>query len=316
MINIAFLDSSSLPSHIVLPKPNFAHTLVSYPRTEASQVVERAKDAQIIITSKVKFDRSLLKSLPNLKLIALVATGMDNIDCEAARELGIVVKNVSGYSSGSVSEHVMALIYSLRHSLNGWSRDILTQRWSKNESFCYFDWPIKSIHGSTIGIVGRGDIGQAVAKLAEANGMKPLFAEHINATSCREGYLPFDEVFARADIITLHCPLNDETKELINIKTLAMCKPGAILINTGRGGLVNEKDLLDSLQSGQLSGAALDVLQIEPPSKDNILLNAAKELPQLMITPHIAWAADEAVELLARKVIDNLNEFVTVNLTE
>lgn len=309
-MKIVFLDSTAIPKHIPIPRPTFAHEWIEYEHTSAAQVIERMQDVDIAVTSKVVFSREVMQQLPKLKLIAITATGTNNVDLVAAKELGIVVKNVTGYSSVTVPEHVLGMIYSLRHSLMGWYRDQLTDRWVDNPQFCYFDYPIKDVKGSVLGIFGRGNLGQEVGRLAELLGLKVLYAEHRGAATIREGYTKFEDVLAQADILTLHCPLTETTQNLINRETLALCKRGAILINTGRGPLVDEQALLDALTSGQLSGTAIDVMRQEPPEKGNVLMEAAKRMPNLLITPHIAWASDSAVTTLVNKVAQNIEEFV------
>ncbi len=310
-MNIVFLDSTGIPASHRIPSFSFPHQLTEYAHTAAEQVLERAKDADIIITSKVILNHEILSQLPKLKLIAVTATGTNNIDLMAAKVLGITVKNVTGYSSVTVPEHVIGMIYALKHRLIDYHRDqLLTERWATCGQFCYVDYPISDVQGSTLGIIGRGCIGNEVARLAQAVGMRVLFAEHQHATTIREGYTAFDEVLNQADVISLHCPLTPQTEQLINAKTLALMKPNACLINTGRGGLINEADLLQALQSGKLAGAALDVLVKEPPATDDVLWLAAKTQPNLLITPHVAWASDSALTTLVNKVAQNIEEFV------
>ena len=310
-MNIVFLDSTGIPASHRIPSFSFPHQLTEYAHTAAEQVLERAKDADIIITSKVILNYEILSQLPKLKLIAVTATGTNNIDLVAAKALGITVKNVTGYSSVTVPEHVIGMIYALKHRLIDYHRDqLLTERWATCGQFCYVDYPISDVQGSTLGIIGRGCIGNEVARLAQAVGMRVLFAEHQHATTIREGYTAFDEVLEQADVISLHCPLTPQTEQLINAKTLALMKPNACLINTGRGGLVNEADLLQALQSGKLAGAALDVLVKEPPASDDALWLASKTQPNLLITPHVAWASDSALTTLVNKVAQNIEEFV------
>lgn len=310
-MNIVFLDSTGIPASHRIPSFSFPHQLTEYAHTAAEQVLERAEDADIIITSKVILNHEILSQLPKLKLIAVTATGTNNIDLVAAKALGITVKNVTGYSSVTVPEHVIGMIYALKHRLIDYHRDqLLTERWATCGQFCYVDYPISDVQGSTLGIIGRGCIGNEVARLAQAVGMRVLFAEHQHATTIREGYTAFDEVLKQADVISLHCPLTPQTEQLINAKTLALMKPNACLINTGRGGLINEADLLQALQSGKLAGAALDVLVKEPPASDDALWLAAKTQPNLLITPHVAWASDSALTTLVNKVAQNIEEFV------
>lgn len=310
MMNIVFLDSTAIPKHIPIPSPTFAHTWTEYEHTSSAETIERAKDADIVITSKVIFDRETLKQLPKLKLIAITATGTNNVDLVAAEEMGIAVRNVTGYSSTTVPEHVIGLIFSLKHSLAGWLRDQIEAKWSESKQFCYFDYPITDVQGSTLGVFGKGCLGTEVGRLANAVGMKVLYAEHKDAAVCREGYTPFDEVLKQADIVTLHCPLTEKTKNLMNAETLSKMKKGAFLINTGRGPLIDELALVDALKTEHLGGAALDVMVKEPPEKDNLLILAAKTMPNLIITPHIAWASDSAVTTLVGKVMQNIEEFV------
>ena len=310
-MNIVFLDSTGIPASHRIPSFSFPHQLTEYAHTAAEQVLARAKDADIIITSKVILNHEILSQLPKLKLIAVTATGTNNIDLVAAKALGITVKNVTGYSSVTVPEHVIGMIYALKHRLIDYHRDqLLTERWATCGQFCYVDYPISDVQGSTLGIIGRGCIGNEVARLAQAVGIRVLFAEHQHATTIREGYTAFDEVLEQADVISLHCPLTPQTEQLINAKTLALMKPNACLINTGRGGLINEADLLQALQSGKLAGAALDVLVKEPPASDDALWLAAKTQPNLLITPHVAWASDSALTTLVNKVAQNIEEFV------
>lgn len=310
-MHIVFLDSATIPHNLKIPRPCFAHTWTEYPHTAEDDILARAQDAQVIITNKVVFRRDLLERLPKLKLIALTATGTDNIDVAAANELGIVVKNVAGYSGVCVPEHVLGMIFALKHSFAGYHRDqVVSDRWATCGRFCYVDHPITDIRGSTLGIIGKGNLGSETARLAEAVGMKVVFAEHRHAPVLRPGYRPFEEVLKTADIVSLHCPLTETTRNLINVETLALMKSGAYLINTGRGPLVDENALLEALESGVIAGAALDVLVKEPPEKDNPLMIAAKRLPNLLITPHVAWASKAAVTDLVNKVTRNIEDFI------
>ncbi|MGX2951032.1 2-hydroxyacid dehydrogenase [Ursidibacter sp. B-7004-1] len=311
MLNIVFLDRTGVPASHDIPRPSFPHNWVEYDRTSADETYERVKDADIVVTSKVVFNRELLAKLPKLKLIAITATGTNNIDLVAAKEFGIAVKNVTGYSSVTVPEHVLGMIFALKHSLIGYHRDQITSdRWATCGQFCYTDYPITDVRGATLGVFGKGCLGTEVGRLAQLLGMNVLYAEHKGATTIREGYTAFEEVLKQADIVTLHCPLTETTQNLINAETLALMKSTAYLINTGRGPLVDETALLHALENGVIAGAALDVLVKEPPEKDNPLIQAAKRLPNLLITPHIAWASDSAVTTLVNKVAQNIEEFV------
>lgn len=311
MWKIVFLDSTGVPASHQIPRPTFPHEWVAYPHTSPEQTFERVKEADIIITSKVVLDRALLAQLPQLKLIAVTATGTNNIDLVAAAELGIQVKNVTGYSVVSLPEHVLGMIFALKHSLMSYHYDqIMTDRWATCGQFCYTDYPITDIRGATLGIVGKGNTGSEVARLAQAVGMRVMFAERQNAPQIREGYTDFETVFKQADILSLHCPLTPDTEQLINSETLSLMKSTAYLINTGRGGLVDEKALLWALEKGKIAGAALDVVAKEPPAKDDPLIQASKRLPNLLITPHVAWASDSALTTLVNQVAKNIEDFV------
>lgn len=307
MLKIVHLDSETLPQ--TMPRPEIEHEWISYSATTPDQTLERLQDADVAVTNKVVINAELMAKLPKLKLIAVTATGLNNVDLDAAKAHNITVKNVAGYSSVCVPEHVLGMIFALKHSLMGWYRDQLTDRWVNHNQFCYFDYPLTDVRGSTLAIFGKGNLGSEVARLAEAVGMKVIFAEHRGVTECREGYTPFEQALAQADFISLHCPLTPNTQNLINAETLALMKKGAYLINTGRGPLVDEQALVDALSSGHLAGAAIDVMIQEPPQKGNVLMEAAKVMPNLLITPHIAWAADSAVTILVNKVKQNIEAF-------
>lgn len=311
MLNIVFLDRNALPEGQNLPKFSFEHNYTEYATTSKEQIIERAKDAEIIITSKVPLTADILVKLPKLKLIAITATGVNNVDLEQAKELNIVVKNVLGYSHTTVPEHILALIFALKHSLVSSIRDQATSnRWAECGQFCYFDTPVTDIAGSTLTILGKGVIGKSLALKAKALGMEVIFAERQNNLNIRPGYVEFNEALKQADIVSLACPLTRETENLINAKTLKLMKPSAILINTGRGALVNEKDLLNALQNKTIAGAGLDVLVKEPPKIDNPLVQYAKTASNLVITPHIAWSSNSALQTLVAKVAENIETFV------
>ncbi|PWC10359.1 2-hydroxyacid dehydrogenase [Brenneria roseae subsp. americana] len=315
MLKITFLDKGALPETIFLKKNSFRrpqcrHEWIEYSYTAPEQVIARAKNSDIIITNKTILTRETLAALPDLKLIAVTATGTNNIDTVAAAELGIAVKNVPNYATQAVSEHVIAMILALKHSLMGWYRDQLSDRWTSQTQFSYFDYPVKDIAGSTLGIIGSGAIGREVARLATALGIKVVFSERKESAQCRPGYLPFEQVLQSADIISLNCPLVDETRCLLNSQTLALCKPTAFVVNTARGGLIDEAALLSALNQRRIAGAALDCLTQEPPAKNNPLMLAAKTLPNLLITPHISWTSASALQTLMEKTIENIDEFV------
>ncbi len=305
MEHIVFLDSATVIAN--LRHPAFAHEWREYPATAPEQVVARLHDASIAITNKVRLRREMLEQLPHLKLIAVAATGTDNVDLACCRERGIVVSNIRNYSVHTVPEHVFMLMLALRRNLLAFHADVQRGEWQKSPQFCLFTHPVQDLHGSTLGIVGNGAIGRAVGTIARAFGMNVLLAEHKGVGEVRVGYTNFDEVLEQSDVITLHLPLNDATRHLIGEAEFSRMKPGALLINTARGGLVDEVALRVALLSGRIAGAGFDVLGKEPPADGHPLL--ALDLPNFILTPHIAWSGREAMQILADQLIDNIEAF-------
>jgi glycerate dehydrogenase len=305
-VEIVFLDRDSLP--VPLPFFDFEHSLTSYPATRRDEVVARCLQADVVITNKVAVDGALLAQLPRLRMLAVAATGVNHIDLPACRERSVAVANVRHYGDETVAEHAFLLMLALLKNLPAYQRDMAEGCWPRAAQFCHFGASIGEASGRTLGIIGSGGIGQALAVRARAFGMNVVFAERKGAQRVRAGHLAFDELLACADVVSLHCPLTAETRDLIAAAELACMKPGAVLINTARGGLVNEADLLAALESGTIAGAGFDVLCDEPPRADNPLLQA--NLPQLMVTPHIAWASREAMARLALQLSDNIAAFL------
>ena len=282
--------------------------LTVYDRTTPDQVVERARDAEIIVTNKVTLDRTLLEQLPQLRLICVLATGYNTIDTLAARERGITVCNVPAYSTDSVAQMVFAQILNLTNHVAHYARQTREGRWSRNPDFCYWDTPVHELAGKTLGIVGLGHIGSKVARIASDFGMDVFAYTSKNSTDL-PGYIQkttLEGLLAVSDVLTLHCPLTLDTHELINRRTLGSMKPGALLINTGRGPLVNENDVAEALASGQLGGYGADVMCSEPPSVDNPLIAQ----PGAFITPHIAWASVEARTRLLEATFQNVRMYL------
>lgn len=282
--------------------------LTVYDRTTPDQVVERARDAEIIVTNKVTLDRTLLEQLPQLRLICVLATGYNTIDTLAARERGITVCNVPAYSTDSVAQMVFAQILNLTNHVAHYARQTREGRWSRNPDFCYWDTPVHELAGKTLGIVGLGHIGSKVARIASDFGMDVFAYTSKNSTDL-PGYIQkttLEGLLAVSDVLTLHCPLTPDTHELINRRTLDSMKPGALLINTGRGPLVNEHDVAEALASGQLGGYGADVMCSEPPSVDNPLIAQ----PGAFITPHIAWASVEARTRLLEATFQNVRMYL------
>jgi glycerate dehydrogenase len=306
MERIVFLDRNTLRAEI--RPPAFAHEWREYGATRAEEVVGRLEGASIAIVNKVRITDAQLAQLPAIKLIAVAATGTDNIDLRSCRERGVAVSNVRGYATGTLPEHVLMLMLALRRNLLNYRRDVRAGHWQRAEAFCLLDHPIRDLHNSTLGIIGYGALGRAVEQLARALRMRTLIAEHKGATSAREGRTPFAEVLRASDIITLHTPLNDQTRHLVGAAELALMKPSALLINCARGGVVDESALIEALQSGVIAGAGVDVLSREPPREGNALLEL--DLPNLIVTPHNAWASLQAMQTLADQLIDNIEAFI------
>ncbi|WPC73759.1 D-2-hydroxyacid dehydrogenase [Vibrio porteresiae] len=306
---VVFLDRATIPEQIVVPSISCEHNWREYDFTRPDQTLARSQDAQVLITNKVVLDKTILSQLPDLKLIAVSATGFNNVDIDYCREHGIAVANIQGYATKSVPEHVIAMMFALRRNLRGYHQDIMAGEWQRNNQFCFFTHPIGDIAGSTLGIIGGGVLGQSLALVAKALGMNVLFAEHKGKTECRSGYVPFEQVLAEADVVSLNCPLSEQTRNLIDKHELALMKSSAILINAGRGGLVEESALVDALKSGEIAGAGVDVFTQEPADKSNPLI-ANADLPNLILTPHVAWGSDSAITRLAEILIDNIDAFL------
>ncbi|WP_444903871.1 D-2-hydroxyacid dehydrogenase [Microbulbifer sp. CnH-101-E] len=274
-----------------------------YETTSAKQTAERIADADVVITNKVVLDRTLLEQARSLKLICVCATGTNNIDLQAAQDSGIPVRNVQGYAGASVPQHTLALILALASRWHHYHQDVMTGRWSQSEIFCLLDHPVVELAGKTLGIIGYGELGQKVAKLGEALDMQILVAESFSGEK-RADRAPLAQLTKESDVISLHCPLTKQTEKLIDRDFIANMKSGALLINTARGGLVDEEAVADALRSGKLGGAAMDVLSEEPPPASHPLL--ATDIPNLIITPHNAWISRESRQRLLDGVVNNI----------
>lgn len=279
-----------------------------YSATQFGETGSRVADADVIITNKVIIDESLLSQCSKLKLICVAATGTNNVDLKAARKHNISVCNVQHYAEASVAQHVFTLLLNLVTHLPQYQRAVQEGEWSKSDQFCLLDYPITELAGKKLGIIGYGNLGKAVAKIAEAFGMEILIGQSLTGIN-KPGRLSLKELLCEADVLTLHCPLTEQTRNLINGAAFKLMKPTAYLINTARGGIVNEAALLHALQQKQIAGAALDVLSIEPPSPDHILLK--NKLNNLIITPHIAWASKESRQRLLDELITNIQSFLS-----
>ena len=281
----------------------------SFENTKPDQIVERIKDADIIITNKVVIDSSTLKQVDKLKLICIAATGTNNVDLIAAHEKGIMVCNVTGYATSSVVQHVFMLITALNTKLNSYQKAVKNGLWSQSEFFCLLDFPTVDLSKQTIGIIGYGELGKGVEKVARAFGMKVLVSESLQKNSTKtDERISLTALLKKSDIVTLHCPLTPETKNIISTNEFKLMKSSALLINTARGGIVDEIALLEALQQNLIAGAGIDVLENEPPDKDNKLLT--NELDNLIITPHIAWASVASRQCLLDGIVKNIEAFL------
>jgi len=299
--SVVFLDRSTLAANV---RPfNFATAYKEYDKTSAEEVVERLQGATIAISNKTPMRADAMAQLPGLRMIAVAATGTDNIDKAYCKANGIIVSNIRNYAFNTVPEHVFALAFALRRSITAYHDDVRNGKWQEAEQFCFFGHPIRDMRGSTLGIVGYGAIGKSLAATAKAFGMNVLAFDVFP----QDGLTDLDTLLRESDIITLHVPLTAETRNFIGAAELRKMKRDAILINTGRGGLVDEAALAEALTQGVIGGAGFDVLTTEPPKLGNILLDL--RLPNLIITPHVAWASKEAMQILADQLVDNIEAF-------
>jgi len=306
MENVVFLERSSLDAAV--RRPSFAHAWKEHDRVAAADLPECLAAASIAIVNKTPIDAALLGRLPSLRLIAVAATGTDNIDIAACAARGVVVSNIRNYAVHTVPEHAFALILALRRNLLAYREDVAGGLWQKSDKFCLSGHPIRDLHGSTIGIFGEGAIGMGVAQIARGFGMRVLFADHAPPRADGIEFTDPAAVLAQADVVSLHLPLTPATRGLIGARELASMKRSALLINTSRGGLVDERALADALRGGAIAGAGFDVLSTEPPREGNPLLGAG--VPNLIVTPHVAWSSVEAMQALADQLIDNVEAFV------
>lgn len=304
-----FLDAKTLGNDVnLLPIESVTGGLQKYDQTAPEQVLERIRGFDTVLVNKVVLSREHFEACPELKAIAVVATGLNNIDQAAAKDHGIKVMNVTNYGRSTVAQHTMALMLALATRLLDYSRDVQAGRWGRSDMFCLMDHPIMELEGRTLGIVGYGDLGQGVAERAAAFGMKVVLgARPGQKAGIVDDYprIPLEELLPQVNVLSLHCLLTDETRDLIGVRELKLMKPDSLLINTSRGGLVNEQALADALRAGEIGGAGFDVLTDEPPRNGSPLL--ADDIPNLIITPHSAWASREARQRIVGITAANLN---------
>jgi glycerate dehydrogenase len=308
MLKVVFLDRNTLAPQTKVRPLGFPHDLSVFESTSPQQLQERLADADIVITNKVRLTAEAIAQAPRLKMIAVAATGTDIIDLAACGQRGIVVSNIRNYAGHAVPEHVFALIFALRRNLLAYREAVKKGRWQEAGTFCFFDYPIGELHGATLGIVGNGALGHATANIGRALGMRVLLAGRKDSTGLEPGYTPFEEVLAQSDVISLHCPLLPATRKLIGRTEFARMARRPLLINTARGGLVDETALVEAIKAGQIAGAGFDVVSQEPPPPDHPF-NALRDHPNFILTPHVAWASDEAMQTLADQLIDNIESW-------
>jgi len=306
---IVILDRDTIAPHINLRRPEFNHQWISHDRTPESQVADRLAGASIAITNKAPIRKETLDQLPDLRMIAIAATGSDVVDLAACRERGIVVSNIRGYAINTVPEHTFGLILSLRRAIMAYHNDVMAGEWKKADQFCFFNHKINDLSGARLGIFGKGVIGQSVARIAQGFGMEPVFAARKGKMSSDPLYAPFDEVIETADVLTLHCPLTPGTRNMIGLDEFRRMKDSAIIVNTARGGLIEENDLATAICDGMIAGAGIDVVSVEPVPDDHPF-HALMQRPNFILTPHVGWASTEAMQTLSDQLIDNVENFV------
>jgi glycerate dehydrogenase len=301
--HVVFLERQSVKANV--RRPRCAGTYVEHDKTVPDQVVERLRDATVAIINKVVLREATLAQLPKLKLIAMAATGYDCVEIDSCRRRGITVANIRNYAVHTVPEHVFAMVLALRRNLLAYRRDVEQGAWQQSEQFCFLTHPIGDLFGATIGIIGEGALGQGTAAIARGFGMKVLFADHEPPKAPDVQFTPLQQVLEAADVISLHLPMTPTTRHMIGIEQLRRMKRNALLINTARGGLVDERALIQALDEGLIAGAGFDVLTVEPPREGNPLLDVRRT--NFILTPHVAWASDGAMQFLADQLIDNID---------
>ncbi len=311
-MKIVFLDRGTISPQTTMRAPDFAHALAVYAQTSPDEVAERIAEADIVIVNKVRLTEAVIRQAPRLRMVAVAATGTDNVDLHACAARGVVVSNIRNYAVNTVPEHTFALIFALRRSICAYRESVIAGRWQESGQFCYFDYPIRDLAGSTLGVIGDGVLGRSVANMGRALGMNVLMSAFKGRSDMGALYTPFEEVLERSDIITLHCPLNDQTRGLIGHSEFDRMKKQPLLINTARGGLVDEHALVPALLEGKISGAGFDVVSIEPPPADHPF-NQLIQRPDFILTPHVAWASDEAIQGLTDQLVENIECFVRGN---
>lgn len=309
MHKIVFLDTSTIGPGVTVRRPDIPHDWTEYDRTRPDQVVARLQGASIAVTNKVPVRADSLAVLPDLKFIAVAATGFDIIDVPDCQNRGIGVSNIRGYAVNTVPEHTFSLITALRRNLIEYREQVLDGEWVRADQFCFFNRPIWDLSGSTLGIIGAGAIGQAVGRIGAGFGMQVIYHDaYAKAAPTTGPLVSLDQVRDTADVVTCHCPLTSETRNLINAPFLEAMKQTAIIINTSRGGIIDEVALADAIERGSIAGAGIDVAAVEPPGLDTPIMKLARK-PNVILTPHVAWASVGGMQTLCDQLIDNIEAF-------
>ncbi|AIY64794.1 D-2-hydroxyacid dehydrogenase [Pseudoalteromonas piratica] len=305
-MKIVILDYATIENGDLLPLNEISSHITTFDNTHQSQVVERCDGFDVVITNKVVINQDALSKLNTVKLICIAATGTNNVDLVAAKQQDIAVTNVAGYSTASVVQHTFALLFNLLGNTHKYIADCKNGQWQQAQHFCFLGHPINEVAGLKMALIGYGDLGSAVAKAASAFGIEVLISERKNSP-VREGRVAFEEALKHGDIISIHCPLNDDTKNLISTNEFTLMKPNAVLINTARGGIVNESALANALIHKKIAGAAIDVLSKEPAEASNPLIQYKGN--NLLLTPHIAWASRQSISRLIQQIALNIEAF-------
>ncbi len=306
---IVFLDRATIGPTVNIRPPGFNHEWQEYEQTAAEDVVKRLEHAEIAISNKVAITTAMLSQLPNLRCIAVAATGANMLDLSACKEAGVVVCNIQGYAKHTVPEHTFSTILALRRNLMEYREQVNAGAWQAAGQFCFFNRPIQDLHGATLSLLGTGTIAQETGRLGEAFGMQVQYHSLSDRSDSGLPLVDFESLVSTADVLSIHCPLNESSNAIINAAVFSKMKSTALLINTARGQIVDIQALSDALEQRLIAGAAIDVCDQEPPAHDALVMTLAKR-PDFLLTPHIAWASENAMQTLADQLIDNLEAFV------
>lgn len=307
---IVFLDANTIGPGVTIGRPTFEHEWQAYNQTSQKEVVSRLSGVSIAISNKVVITAEMLDQLPDLKLIAIAATGYNIVDLDECKQRDIAVCNIRGYAVNTVPEHTFSLILALRRNLIEYREQVLEGEWVRANQFCFFNRPIRDLAGSNLGIIGAGALGQSVGRIALAFGMNVLYLnEHIRTPPDHGRLVSLEELQQQSDVLTLHCPLTEATHNLVDADFLLGMKSSALLINTGRGGLVDETALANAIKAGHIAGAGIDVTECEPAAMDSKIMQIAA-LPNVIVTPHVAWASVNGMQTLVDQLISNIEAFI------